>query len=242
MQIAYFDESGIDGAHDITVISGVIAKLDDWPAITAEWRHQLEADGIPQFHYVDCKNQTKQYVGWDWSTQCQRHLDRLATLFTSYPVGGISAGFIGNWKRGVAERPDLQIRFPSAYSFCFEMMVKKIRDEMHHHGQADIVLVFSKQRTYEKRAIEIWQWHRDRGHWPEIKDVSYREPAKVMGLQMADMLAWETGRHLFKGGAHWRELPLLSRLVSKQEAVGNALYEIAYREENMESIQRLDGS
>lgn len=38
MQIAYFDESGIDGAHGITLISGVVARLNDWPRINSEWQ------------------------------------------------------------------------------------------------------------------------------------------------------------------------------------------------------------
>lgn len=59
---------------------------------------------------------------------------------------------------------------------------------------------------------------------------------------MADMLAWETRRRLFRGGEEWRTLPLLSRLVAKREGTGTALYEIGYRAENMAEVRRLDCS
>lgn len=241
MQVAYFDESGIDGAHGITLIAGVVARLEDWPRIVAAWRDQLATDGVATFHYYECKNQTGGYRGWDWFGDCVPHLERLAGIIALHPIGGVSAAFLGDWTTAVADRPDLQERFPSAYSFCFEMMVKKLRDEMHHHGQPDVVMVFARQREYQRRAIEVWHWHRARQAWPEIRDVRYAEPSDVPGLQMADMLAWETRRHLFKGGDEWRSLPLLRRLVAKQEDTGTALYEIGYRAENMAGIRRLEG-
>ncbi len=240
MQIAYFDESGIDGAHGITLISGVVARLDDWPRINSEWQECIRQDDVPCFHYYECKNQTGAYAGWDWYRRCTPHLDRLAKIVSANAIGGITAAFLGNWTEATVDRPDLCERFPSVYSFCFEMMVKKLRDEMNHCGQADIVLVFAKQREYERRAIDVWEWHRARDAWPEIKDVRYAEPADTPGIQMADMLAWETRRHLFKGGEEWRTLPLLSRLVAKQEDTGTALYEIGYRAENLADVRRLD--
>lgn len=239
MQIAYFDESGIDGAHGITLISGVVARLEDWPRVNTQWQDRIRSDGVACFHYYECKNQTGAYQGWDWQSACTPHLERLATIIAISPVGGVSAAFLGDWNEATADRPDLRERFPSAYSFCFEMMVKKLRDEMNHHGEPDMVLVFAKQRQYERRAMEIWQWHRERHAWPEIKEILYASPMDTVGLQMADMLAWETRRHLFKGNEEWRNLPLLRRLVAKQEDAGTALYEIGYRAENLASVRRL---
>jgi hypothetical protein len=238
MQLAYFDESGIDGAHGTVLIAGFAARLDHWSQINSAWQGQLAADGINVFHYKDCVDQTRQYKGWNWETECKPHLDRLAAILAASPIGAISAGFFGNWNRSIVDRPDLQVRFPSAYSFCFELMVKAIRDQMNRHGQPDITLIFSEQRTYRPRALDVWNWHRERKHWPEIMDVRYAEPKMVPALQMADMLAYETRRHMHKGGDHWRSLPLLSRLVVKHEQVGRTLYDAAYREADMIEFSR----
>ncbi|WP_267434089.1 hypothetical protein [Sphingomonas sp. GM_Shp_1] len=148
MQIAYFDESGIDGAHDITLIAGFVARLQDWPKIVATWKAQLQADRVPFFHYIDCKNQTGPYKGWNWHKDCLPHLRRMANILTTSPIGGVSAASLGNWKESTRRRSDLQVRFPSAYSFCFEMMMQKIRQEMNFHGQPDITMIFADQRQY----------------------------------------------------------------------------------------------
>lgn len=239
MQIAYFDESGIDGSTDTTLISGFVGNLEDWPRVNSAWRNQLEVDGVPQFHYKDCVDQRKQYLGWDWHRDCQPHLDRLAKIIHVAPVAGISAGFIGDWRSAVADRSDLAERFPSAYAFCFEALIRKIRLEMHNHGQPDIILVMSRQNEYQRRALEVWEWHRERGYWPEIKDITYAEPRSVVGLQMADMLAYETHRHLFKKGDVWRDLPLLSQLVAKHEVDGRTLYDAGYDEEQVKKLKRV---
>ena len=241
MQLAYFDESGTDGAHGITLISGIIAEISDWPIVNSAWIEQIKSDGLPCFHYADCRNQRRDYAGWNWNAQCRGHLDRLASVISAAPVGGITAAFFGDWQKAVADRPDLQRRFPTAYSFCFEMMITKLRKEMHHHGQPDVILVFAEQQQYQRRALDIWRWHHDQNAWPEIVDLRYAKPADVPGLQMADMLAYETRRHLFKKGDEWRSLPLLNRLVHKQHATGTTLYEINYDAKSLSGIRRLEG-
>ncbi|WP_267434088.1 hypothetical protein [Sphingomonas sp. GM_Shp_1] len=55
---------------------------------------------------------------------------------------------------------------------------------------------------------------------------------------MADMLAWETRRHLYKKGEELRSLPLLSRLIPKQVETGTALYEVAYKDKGLSEIKR----
>lgn len=240
MQLAYFDESGIDGSTGITLISGFVGNLDDWPRLNANWRNQLAADGLEHFHYKDCVDRKKQYAGWAGFEDCSPHLQRMAKIIHVAPVAGISAGFLGNWGSAISQRPDLAERFPSAYSFCFEAVIRKIRLEMHEHGQPEIILVMSRQNVYQRRALDVWNWHRARGHWNEIKDVTYAEPRTVPGLEMADMLAYETHRHLFKKGEAWRDLPLLSQLVAKQEQVGRTLYDVGYDEAYVRRLTRAD--
>ena len=164
----------------------------------------------------------------------------MAKVIHVSPLGGISVGFMGNWRSAVKDRPDLDQRFPSAYAFCFEALIRKIRTEMHEHGQPDIVLVMSRQNEYQRRALEVWEWHRERGYWPQIKDVKYAEPRDVAGLQMADMLAYETHRHLFKKGETWRTLPLLSQLVAKHDEDGRTLYDAAYDEEQVRNLKPVE--
>ena len=239
MQLAYFDESGTDGENGATLIAGVVANLADWPYVVRLWKAHLANVGVPYFHYADCKNQRGSYKGWDWQKDCLPHLKALSLIITGNAVGGISAVYLGDWKKGVAARPDLQIRFPSAYSFCFEMMIEKIRREMNDRAQSAIELIFSKHPQYQSRANEIWQWHGERNLWPEISNVRYAEPRDVVGLQMADMLAYETRRMIHKGGDDWRTLPLIPRLAQKHADTGTTLYEIAYAEGGLENVSTL---
>jgi len=229
---AYFDESGTDGQHDITIISGFAARLSDWLAFNGRWRAQLDDDNIKTFHYVECRGGNRQYRGWDRPAS-DRHLDKLAMQIASSPLGAITAGFMGNYERALARNPlgdQAAIRFPTAYAFVFEMLIDKIRREV---GTGEkISLVFARQTQSQSRALEVYNWHRDRGHWPEISTLTYAEPEEVIPLQPADMIAWETRRYLWnKNPDSWRGLPLLKRLIPKNEKDGATIYEVAYTED-----------
>ncbi len=238
MQIAYFDESGIDGAHDIVLIAGFIARIEEWPEINRLWKAQLEADRIPKFHYIDCKNQTGPYKGWDWYKDCVPHLTRLADILVESSVSGIVATCLGDWKNSVKGRPDLQERFPSAYSLCFDIMLQKIRTQMKAHKQSGVAMIFAEQKQYQRRALDVWHWRRKHESWSEISLIRYAKPSDVVALQMADMLAWETRRHFHKRGQQLRSLPLLSRLIQKQAETGIGLYEVAYSGDGLSDVRR----
>ena len=232
--IAYFDESGTDGQADITIISGFAARLSDWLRFNSLWRRRLDADAIKTVHYVDCKGRNREYWGWK-REKSNAHLEGLAAEIALAPLGGISAGFMGNYKRALERNPkgaEVIHRFPTAYSFVFEMLIDKIRREIGFGHKQQIALVFARQTQFEGRALEVFNWHKDHGHWPEITALTYAEPEQVIPLQTADMIAWETRRYLWnKDPDSWRNLPLLKRLIRKNESDGRSLYEVAYTED-----------
>lgn len=235
----YMDESGTDGLHNATVISGIIGPVKEWSRLLREWDEQLAKDGIETFHCVECKGRNGEYRGWT-RDQSEAHLAALAATVDGQGVAAINAGFNGNYPALITQLPPIfREQFPTAYSLCFQMFVARIRQAMRDHWQPQpVALIFARQEQFQGLALQQWNIARDNGLWPEICHVGYGDPAELHQLQVADMLAWETRRYMWDQtpAETLGDLPLLSRIVAKERDMGNTLYEIAMDEDAVRTM------
>ena len=239
MLLAYFDESGTDGQHGFTCISGFIGSVEEWGIIQRGWRDRLDRDGINTFHYVKANSRRGEYHGWS-KPQVDAHLEHLSFLLTANGVAGINAGFVGDYSNVISTLPDqFRERYPTAYSLCFELAVTKICESMQGAWQKQpVALVFARQDQFQGRALEVWELNDRLGLWPEINSISYSTPEKLTQLQAADMIAWETRRYMWDRELPTaiRKLPLLNKLVAKHVEQGTALYEAKMTETGLRSF------
>jgi hypothetical protein len=220
----YFDESGTHGNANFTSISGFIGDDTSWSEVEPQWRECLASEGVPYFHYVECKHQHGHYWKWDRrGIRSAKHIDDLAKILFASNVNGVTAGFSGNWSEAVAPDPSWKVRFPKSYNFCFEMCIEGLRHFVSEYwGSEPIALVFARQDQFGKRAEEVWRTFKHNGEWPEIVNFTYAEPESLVPLQCADMIAHETYQYLVGGRTDsvLERLPLLRRLMTRQRLRG----------------------
>jgi hypothetical protein len=230
----YFDESGTDGQHGFTVITGFVGPVVEWSRLVEHWDIRLDLDNIDTFHCVECAGRNGEYRGWDKETQCKPHLERLSDIIVQHGVAAINAGFIGNYPALIKTLPaEFVARYPTAYSLCFELLVARLRQAAERWTQEPITLIFARQDQFQGLALERWNAARELNLWPEIAHVGYSEPERIHQLQAADMLAWETRRYIWDKTPPEGidELPLLSKLVAKEKEMGGTLYESSMDED-----------
>jgi hypothetical protein len=232
----YFDESGTDDQLDFTVISGFIGPIMEWSRLVTKWDARLAKDGIETFHYVECKGRNGEYRGWDWETQCKPHLRDLSDIVVQHGIAGLNAGFIGNYPALLKTLPSIfAARYPTAYSLCFEMMIARLRQARQQWSPEPIVLIFANHDQFSGLALERWNEAKKQGRWQEIAHIGYGCPKVTHQLQVADMIAWETRRFMWDKTPveALNDLPLLSKLVSKEQDMGNTLYESSMDEDSV---------
>jgi hypothetical protein len=204
---AYFDESGIHGGSKTTILSGFIGSRNQWRRVARKWQAAMKGR---VFHYKNMR-----FEG--------ALLDRLATILADSDLEVVTSGFIGDWDRAIhAGAPDWPKRFPSCYHFIFEMCVQRLEQHSKTLWNGEpIVLTFSRQDQYAKRAEEIWRLYKSNDMWNGIAGFGYGDP-ELAELQAADMVAYEifqcTRQVAERGGSAapdgWEKWPLLKRIVS----------------------------
>lgn len=234
----YFDESGTDGLHGHTVISGFVGTVASWRSLVAPWRAELERVGVPYFHYVDAKGHNKKYkhfAAGEWLP----HVTTMAKIICGLDLKAVSAAFSGDWNSCVAGDEEWQARFPSAYHFCFELMIEKIRKASDEHwGGEPVAIIMSRQNEFAERALKVWDFFKYNAAWQQIAHVGYNDPHQLTQLQAADALAYETRRGLWKDSDdHWlNELPLTSRLIAKHDALGGVIFDNGYKAAGLKEL------
>jgi hypothetical protein len=61
MLLAYFDESGIHGRPEVTVIGGFVGSDAAWGAMESRWQDILRNYGIKHFHMTDAVSQEGEF-------------------------------------------------------------------------------------------------------------------------------------------------------------------------------------
>lgn len=222
---AYFDESGTDGTGGHTVISGFISPIEGWNALKRPWEEELKRAGVDWFHYVDCRGRNKHYRHFKNRDDVGLHLEILSQIIEELPLEGVSVSFSGDWGK-VKKVANLGERFPTAYSFCFELCMFKLVEIATLRPNSQIAVVFARQEQYANRALGIYDMFKYNNLWPEIVHCGYSDARALYQLQAADMIAWEYRRILasFEDNDAWKLLPLHSKLVRKHHKLGVTLH------------------
>ena len=103
---AYFDETGTHDGSPATLVAGFVGMADAWSAVEGRWRAVLDQDGVPTFHYFDCRHQRKAYARLD-RVRCDDHVAHLSEILGSADLYGVSAAFSVDWPTAVA--PDQKV-------------------------------------------------------------------------------------------------------------------------------------
>ena len=234
MLFGYFDESGTDNLLGHTVVSGLVGKVSEWAALDPPWRAELMRARVPCFHYVDAKGRNKDYrhfVKDEW----KEHVGIMANIVAERHLQLVAGAFSGDWNRCVSDNEEWQARFPSAYHFCFELVIEKLRRVSEFYGGEPITVIMSNQNQFSQRALKIWDYFHYNNAWKHIAHVGYSCPQTLTQLQAADAVAYETRRGLWKGtDEHWQnELPVTSRLLAKHQERRDVVFDNGYSEQQL---------
>jgi len=206
MLTVYGDESTDCREERVFAVAGLIAKQEEWDEFTKGW---VEAnEGIP-FHAADCESGHGDYEHLDLG-HCGKIYRRHVRLLTAHnPLIGIGSAV------NLEEFWDV---FPnvvddSPYFLCFQDIV------VDFAAAASVVIpldevdfVFDRSQRFQYNATVLFEKFSKIPEWKDkfrLNEIRYAPKDKTPGVQVADLVARETFKHL-ENQLHSRRLPRLS--------------------------------
>lgn len=203
----FVDES-YDEANVYTV-AGFLAPREAWTRLWQAWDQTLASEQVVKFHAVDCETRSKAFKGWT-AERAEILQAKLLALITD-PVFGLvaysasvelaaHARLLPRLKQLFKFPPGLSVNGPLYHPY-FMLMQRVVEltltdDLLDGYPTKDLVaFTFDRQdKAPNAKAVAeaIWRFR----PWGErVHGAGWMDSAKVIPLQIADLLAYETFRH-----------------------------------------------
>jgi hypothetical protein len=195
----YFDDSAKESepTNRFVVMAGYLAVDEVWGRFQNLWGHLLVKHGLPDVHMKAVLKIAKEKA-WD--------IPKLSAILREFVLAIRAApGLIGfgvavdanEWRKQSPERKRL---FGDAQEFCCSRIVRRVRDRLSSAGLAheQMALIFDQDFDFARRRLTLFKHITER--YADLREslaiLSFADARHYYPLQAADLLAWETRRHL----------------------------------------------
>ena len=223
----YFDESGTHKSAAGIAIAGYVASTDSWLHFSEDWSVALKRFGVSCFHMTDWENRRGEFKGMK-ERERKRLYNKLVTIIHRYAEGGLAASF------HVHDFQKADLLLGSPYIFCSTLAIAAANQWAETVSFDDeLEFVFEKgaeTASYFKRAFEAAQKNKQFAARFRLGSISYADRRRVVPLQAADILAYETYKKL-DGRLNRKTIEIL--LNGKVQH-----YAIHYKREDFDELKR----
>lgn len=192
--IGFFDESGIHDAAKVMALGGWVASIETWESFQDQWASVLKSAGASVFRFSDLDNNHGEFKGW--SPWRKRNLmEDLFKILRRHDLQGVCAAIVmPEYKEVVSGSGTVLEKRHSPYiicqEFCMEVICKQIPEK--------VLYIFEEQRDFRSFAVSNFWDTKDRfPEWsPKMSGIVFRPKKEFAGLQVADLLVYETAKSL----------------------------------------------
>jgi hypothetical protein len=187
---AYLDGSGTHVDSEILTLSACVMADELIEVFRRRWNEALRIHGLSGLHMRE--------VGtWPYERRAPIERDILNLLgqfsqeFFYFRICSVSLA-----DHSAAKRGDSSLRSPE--ELCVDHCVGGLAIPGNDMGRRDTVLMlFDPGEKFQRCIQTIWQRSRRMSGWPgQVCDIRCARSTEEPGLQVADLFAWATNRHL----------------------------------------------
>jgi hypothetical protein len=194
---AFFDDSGKESQadHRFVCLAGYLGHDQHWWGFAQHWRHLLMRHGVREVHMKEWEA-TRRKNHW-----AKPYSNRILGEFIEAIKGAQLIGFgvavdADAWRKLPQEH---RRRFGDAQEFCFSRIMRCVIDRIDIAGEREpLEIVFDQDFEYSSRRLNILKhlYKQDPRLAARISSIAFSDSRAHSQLQAADILAWETRRHL----------------------------------------------
>jgi hypothetical protein len=198
MYVAYLDESGSYPHTRVLAIAGYAAPAIEWARLEYVWKKMLRSWNVNAFHMVDCIHGRGEFTGWDQQRR-NAAIKEVIDLVVGYDVHGIGAAvLLRDYEALVTGRARREIGEP--WHLCLRHLVFEVSRRIDRLPRSEwVAFVCDLQEEFSAEASRMYERCRENPEWPQqnrLGTLTFASSKEEVGLQVADLLAYETFRHL----------------------------------------------
>ncbi len=223
MYVAYVDESGSYPQTRVLAVAGYAAPALEWARLEFAWKKMLRSWNLEAFHMVDCIHKVGEFAGWS-QERSDAAIKEVVDLVVGYDVHGIGAAvLLRDYDAIVTGRARREIGEP--WHLCLRHLVFEVSRRIDRLPRSEwVAVVCDLQQQFAAEASRMYERCRETPEWPQrnrLGTLTFASRAEEVGLQVADVLAYETFRHLDNTLYCNREIRRsIDRLVHERPYVG----------------------
>jgi Protein of unknown function (DUF3800) len=206
----YCDDSGTHAQSPIAVAACFVAPVVQWEQFAKDWQAANAAEGFGVFHMADFVAHQKQFALPEWQDEQKRNrtLKRLINIALTRRQMGFCAAveklaYDDEVPQALREKRKLG---NNHYTFAVRMcMAKVLKWRMKYNHKGPIRFVFDRMSTGTGEINAVFEQALEEGDEKALAHGiskstgwSFEDKAVTLPLQAADILAWETLRHMNK--------------------------------------------
>jgi Protein of unknown function (DUF3800) len=203
----YIDESGTHGSP-VTILAGWVGRLRQWANFDQQWRRLLKRNGLTYFRSKDMKDSHGEFKGWTIN-QKKQFSDIAAKLATKHLEFGFSItlredDYRQHYINGYRPR---EVPVDSRYGLCFRYclgLVSNLAMQAFDRHTLEISFVLEDGANNLGDAGRIFnrvtksRIPREQQIVQSLKTLTIGKKAEFPGLQMADVIAYNSFHHTTK--------------------------------------------
>jgi len=194
---AYFDAGFKSKPRRVFYVAGYVGFPNDWLRFNRKWRELLRRNNLPYFHMTDFVARTGFYKGWPEERRLAV-MKRIVTLGSNAVRLGVAATLLPDDYERLSESDRKLI--PNPYGLCLSACIAKTARLLQRQGVTDpVAYVFESGDPGQgttKLALEELLANPAKRKAYAFHSLTYADKAEAMGLQLADVFAFETGRYV----------------------------------------------
>jgi Protein of unknown function (DUF3800) len=193
---AYFDDSGKQADSNFVCIAGFLADVSYWSQFVIDWEHSLLKHGINCIHMKDLMTRHGEF-----SDLTQDKINNIIDVFWEIIKKNklIAFGIVVDSIYWNTLPKDFQWEHGNAQEFCFQRMLRRVRDRIALVGNKNYVhITFDRDMDLSKQRLTRFDniVKKDNVARDLFVSICFANSKVYYQLQAADMLSWETKRFL----------------------------------------------
>lgn len=187
------------------VVSGFFSDAPTWDKLERAWVRRNALEGVPRFHASHLNAGTWEYDGWSKPRRIAYSKAMLEIFKKAARHGrdqqkkihGVSIGlFVDEYRKIIS--PEGQIKMGPPELLCFKSVLMTLASQMDYGGfrPEDQVAVIFDRGEHDAEAVRLFYETKDSSfrHRHRLATCTPGSSEEFIGLQVADLLAYETFR------------------------------------------------
>jgi hypothetical protein len=186
-------------------MAGYIAHASMWVKFFTNWQQSLLKYGISSIHMrelIPIEGEYKQ-LGWTIQTR-DAVIEEFINIIKACQLVGFGVGLDATFWRQIPK--DVTRVHGNAQEFCFTRIIRLVIERLSAIGEEEgLSLIYDRDMTFAKTRLNLFEAirRRDQRAARQLIAITFADTRYFLGLQAADILAWETRKQLVqRAGGH----------------------------------------